>query len=86
MTGHTFKRWKSHKIVTAGKIVAIVDYPLSSELTVLNDKDEPVRFGVSKEYREKHKPQVGGYWVRYMDGYESFSPAEAFEDGYTLYG
>ena len=26
----------------------------------------------------------GGYYVRYPDGYESWSPAEAFEDGYTL--
>ena len=24
-----------------------------------------------------------GYYVRYADGYESFSPADVFEDGYT---
>ena len=40
-------------------------------------------FEVSKEYLEKHKPQPGGYSVVYKDGYKSFSPAEAFEDGYT---
>ena len=34
-------------------------------------------------YVEKHKPQPGGYYVVYKDGYKSFSPAEAFEDGYT---
>ena len=39
---------------------------------------------VNQEYMEKHKPHVGGYYVRYKDGYESFSPAEAFESGYTL--
>ena len=38
---------------------------------------------VSKEYMDKHNPQVGGYYVVYQDGYKSFSPAEAFEDGYT---
>ena len=28
--------------------------------------------------------EAGGYYVRYPDGYESWSPAEAFEEGYTL--
>ncbi|WP_257827944.1 hypothetical protein [Burkholderia glumae] len=41
-------------------------------------------FEVSESYIEKHKPQVGGYYVVYADGYKSFSPAEAFESGYTL--
>jgi len=31
----------------------------------------------------KHKPEVGGYYVVYADGYKSFSPAQAFEEGYT---
>lgn len=35
------------------------------------------------EYMNKHQPQIGGYYVKYADGYESFSPAEAFESGYT---
>jgi hypothetical protein len=39
---------------------------------------------VNAEYLQKHKPRVGGYYVRYADGYESFSPAQAFEEGYTL--
>lgn len=41
-------------------------------------------FEVSIEYYKKHLPKAGGYWVLYQDGYESFSPAEAFEGGYTL--
>lgn len=41
---------------------------------------------VSAEYLTKHKPYVGGYYVLYKDGYESFSPAEAFEKGYVLKG
>lgn len=28
--------------------------------------------------------QVGGYAVIYADGYQSISPAKAFEDGYIL--
>ena len=35
-------------------------------------------------YMHKHKPEVGGYYVVYEDGYKSFSPAGAFESGYTL--
>jgi hypothetical protein len=40
-------------------------------------------FQVEPSFMEKHQPQVGGYYVIYEDGYVSFSPAAAFEDGYT---
>ena len=40
-------------------------------------------FKVSAEYLRKHNPQVGGYFVVYKDGYKSFSPEAAFEEGYT---
>lgn len=36
------------------------------------------------EWFHKHDPKPGGYYVVYQDGYKSFSPAEAFEEGYTL--
>jgi hypothetical protein len=39
---------------------------------------------VGAQFLEKHKPEVGGYFVQYADGYKSFSPAAAFEEGYTL--
>ncbi len=38
---------------------------------------------VSDEYFRKHNPTAGGYYVVYEDGYKSFSPAKAFEEGYT---
>jgi len=38
---------------------------------------------VSTEWYFKHKPEAGGYYVVYADGYASYSPAKAFEDGYT---
>jgi len=38
---------------------------------------------VPAEYVAKHKPEVGGYFVVYDDGYTSYSPAKAFEEGYT---
>lgn len=40
-------------------------------------------FRVSAEYARKHRPEVGGYYVVYADGYLSYSPAKAFEEGYT---
>ncbi len=38
---------------------------------------------VSTLFMDKHKPEAGGYLVFYEDGYRSFSPAKAFEEGYT---
>lgn len=38
---------------------------------------------LSSDYLSKHNPKVGGYFVVYEDGYQSFSPADAFEGGYT---
>jgi len=40
-------------------------------------------FKVSKEYMDKHQPTSGGYYVVYVGGYKSFSPADAFENGYV---
>jgi hypothetical protein len=41
-------------------------------------------FSVSDKWTQKHNPQEGGYFVLYADGYESYSPRDAFESGYTL--
>lgn len=81
-------RYKCHKEVWALKIQAIesADPPEQesdgSALIVPADEGCGKR-KVSAEYMRKHKPQPGGYWVRYADGYESYSPAKAFEEGYT---
>jgi hypothetical protein len=40
-------------------------------------------FPVSRAYVTKHSPKAGGYYVVYADGYKSWSPAQAFEEGYT---
>jgi hypothetical protein len=40
-------------------------------------------FMVDAEFMRRNKPEVGGYYVVYEDGYKSYSPAKAFEDGYT---
>ena len=74
------KKWKCHKVVEAGKI--IVMKPSSDDRVVLQTENDGF-IEVDRQYMDKHKPKVGGYYVLYEDGYHSFSPAEAFENGYT---
>lgn len=78
-------RYKSHKEVHALKIAGVgPDGPIEEGrgwITPVGDEHDG--FSVSAEYMGKHNPRVGGYYVVYEDGYKSFSPAEAFESGYT---
>lgn len=70
-------RYKCHKTVWALKIKHI------EGATITPAEDGYEAFTVGMEYVEKHKPQEGGYYVVYEDGYASFSPAGVFEAGYT---
>lgn len=74
-------RWKCHKEVGAFKI-AIIDFS-GPDGALLVGKDYTYAVRVGREYFRKHRPEVGGYYVAYKGGYESFSPAQDFEDGYT---
>lgn len=76
-------KYKCHKEVWALKIKMYGFAPDGSGLITPEDEGYAA-FEVSKEYLEKHQPKPGGYYVVYADGYKSFSPAEAFENGYTL--
>jgi len=51
---------------------------------VLTDSTGKFTAVVSDAFYSKHEPEIGGYFVRYDDNYESFSPAAAFEGGYKL--
>jgi hypothetical protein len=75
-------RYKCHKEVRAAKITGFrqngePDMPdlllgeIGGVVTLLPD------------WHAKHKPQVGGYYVVYDDGYSSYSPAGPFESGYS---
>ncbi len=77
-------RWKCHKEVCAAKITGIACGRHDGKgpgATLLFEGDDEIC--VSEDYMAKHDPEEGGYYVRYDDGYESFSPAAAFESGYT---
>lgn len=79
-----------HKQVHALKIKAIeaCDLKTNGELTragyLLKFDDGYVDIFVDLDFINKHNPKAGGYYVIYKDGYRSWSPAEAFEEGYTL--
>lgn len=78
-----------HKRVWGFKIghIVLLEVPETStpDGAVLWPEDASITapLHVSQEYVDKHKPQAGGYYVRYEDGYESWSPASAFENGYA---
>lgn len=57
------------------------EHPHAPQLLIYSTETDPI--AVSRVWAAKHDPHVGGYFVRYDDGYESFSPAAAFESGYT---
>lgn len=85
-------RYQSHKKVWALKIARVsldqdaaqVEGRYTDGSAVIVPAEVPYApFVVNAEYVRKHNPQAGGYFVQYEDGYTSFSPAEAFESGYT---
>ena len=85
--------YMSHKQVWALKIKDIVpqttetltgsDGPTPDGATVYPEEARYAPFFVDQQYIDKHQPQIGGYYVVYKDGYKSFSPAPAFDEGYT---
>jgi hypothetical protein len=86
-------KYRCHKEVWALKIKAIVfdciaakeeNRETDGSAMIIPEESGFAPFKVDHAYVHKHKPQVGGYFVEYKGGYKSFSPADAFESGYTL--
>lgn len=81
-------RYQSHKQVHALKIkdlqsTASPDKESDGSLMMVAEESIFAPIKLDSDYVRKHKPEVGGYYVVYEDGYKSFSPAKAFEEGYT---
>lgn len=73
--------WKCHKIVKAGKIL---EPPGHSRLIVVEDiNGAPCKVEMPMDAFARGTPTVGDYIVIYDDGYKSWSPAKAFEEGYA---
>ena len=83
--------FKSKKTVQALKIRAITIVPISpggrpddiSWYLHFEDYHYPP-VAVTNEWRTKHNPQSGGYYVKYKGGYESYHPCKTFEDGHVM--
>lgn len=75
-------RYTCHKQVDAAKIKNITSERRPGGRVYATFEDGST-YDLTAAYVMKHKPEVDGYFVRYDDGYESFSPAKAFENGYT---
>lgn len=69
-------QWQSHKKVWADKIRGIT--PDQQWLLECGGIVED-----TSELTKRSSPAIGDYYVRYEDDYESWSPAKAFEAGYT---
>ena len=54
----------------------------SVKFTPTDSRYAPIR--LDADFMRKHNPKPGGYYVVYKDGYRSYSPPQAFEEGYTL--
>jgi len=80
-------RYKCHKEVWALKIKEIHPGRADGKGPGQTLHFEDARYApmsMSDEWVGRTKPEAGGYYVQYKDGYQSYSPAAAFEDGYTL--
>lgn len=74
-------RYRCHKEVSALKITHIIPNPRGCEL---HFGEGWVPIEMPHGWVERTNAEAGGYYVVYADGYESFSPAAAFDEGYTL--
>jgi hypothetical protein len=74
-------RYVCHKEVRAVKIKSV---RYADAKYYLSPADEGYAdIVVEPVWMDKHGAKAGGYYVVYQDGYASFSPAKAFEEGYT---
>jgi len=76
------RKFRSHKIVEAESISEVkfeaAQAPNSYLVLASGQEVHP-----SLDFFARGRPQVGDYLVRYEDGYLSWSPKKAFEEGYT---
>lgn len=79
-------QYKCHKIVRAGKLEHLA---FNGGTASIEGLEAPVTFSsdtaarLLKAYTFRTNPEDRGYVVVYEDGYISWSPSKAFEDGYT---
>jgi hypothetical protein len=80
--GVQLPRWQSHKTVFADKIIGIQTIETDGHVTTAWNLACGAVIGVNPEVIARARPELGDYYVRYNDGYESWSPVKPFEEGY----
>lgn len=75
------KQYKSHKIVEAAVISGYTGDAVY--IYIYEGEKDAVKVDVPENFYARGFPASGDYLVRYSDGYLSWSPKAAFEDGYT---
>jgi hypothetical protein len=78
----TLPLYRCHKEVRAFKIAKIILDPKRGYL-ILADHPTLGSIWADDAWIAKTGAVAGGYYVVYSDGYVSYSPAKAFEEGYT---
>lgn len=76
-------KWQCHKVVRAVQIKEVVQDNTGRRWSLIPDEPGISPFEVSEVFVQRHKPESGGYFVVYEDGYESYSPYKAFAEGYS---
>jgi len=84
-------KWQFHKSVWADKIMVIHNVGVADREGPEDSGERWIlacgaRISVTLSLKARVPPDVasgGGYYVLYADGYESWRPAKAFEEGYT---
>ena len=79
--------YRCHKTVRALRIaqarMALLSDPDEVRLDFADEGFDSEPAFVPKIVVARYFPQPGDYYVVYADGYQSISPAAAFEEGYT---
>lgn len=79
-------RYRCHKEVWALQIAkaVLIGYPELKEIRLefIDKGYAPMNLPIAMT--ANYTPTVGDYLVVYQDGYKSFSPKKAFEEGYAL--
>lgn len=88
VTNGRLPRWQSHKQVYADKITSVCIIAGANgedrvEHWELEGGGVIRALGVLRSRVPADVVPVGGYYVRYDDGWESWSPAKPFEEGYA---
>lgn len=78
--------YQSHKQVQAIKIDQVQTHSQEKRSALITPLGNYPRFVTESGWLDRFKPEGGdaGYFVRYADGYTSWSPSKAFEEGYSL--